>query len=113
MPSALALIANFHPGATRLRALAIHGTAQFAGIVAGGWFGGWMADSVEWRYGFILLAGTGLTYTIVMVSMFPRFPRRVSERKYGLSTPLAVLKSRCYLALSVAFVVFNFMLWMY
>ena len=113
MPAALALIADFHPGATRSKALAIHGTAQFAGIVAGGWFGGWMADSVGWRYGFILLAGAGLAYTVVMAGMFPRFPRRVSERKSGLSAPLAVLKSRCYLALTCAFFVFNFMLWMY
>ncbi len=99
IPAALALIADFHPGATRAKALAIHGTAQFAGIVAGGWFGGWMVSSVGWRYGFILLAGVGLTYTIVLAGVFPRFARRVSERESGRSTPSAVLLSRVDLRL--------------
>ena len=36
VPAALATIAVLHPGMTRSKALAIHSTAQFAGIVAGG-----------------------------------------------------------------------------
>ncbi|MBI1790426.1 MAG: MFS transporter [Acidobacteria bacterium] len=38
-PAALAAIGAAHPGPTRSRAISIHGSAQFAGIVAGGWFG--------------------------------------------------------------------------
>jgi MFS family permease len=43
---ALATIAVLHAGATRSRALAIHGSAQFAGIVGGDWYGGWVADHI-------------------------------------------------------------------
>src|SRR5258708_34937184 len=40
VPAAIALITQAHAGATRSRALAVHGLAQFAGITLGGWYGG-------------------------------------------------------------------------
>ena len=51
-PAALGIIAVFHPGPTRSRALGIHQTAQFAGIILGGWYGGWAAEHIGWRVGF-------------------------------------------------------------
>src|SRR5689334_711943 len=59
VPAALAAIAVLHPGGTRSKALAVHGSAQFAGIIAGGWYGGWAADHIGWRPGFALLAVAG------------------------------------------------------
>ena len=43
VPAALSLIVALHGSETRSRALGIHMTAQLAGIVAGGWWGGWAA----------------------------------------------------------------------
>src|SRR4051794_13731347 len=43
-PAAAGMLAEPHGPATRSRALGIHQSAQLAGIIAGGWYGGWMAD---------------------------------------------------------------------
>src|SRR5207247_3886185 len=48
VPAALGLIATLHPGETRSRALTIHGTASLSGMVAGGWYGEWMAGHSRW-----------------------------------------------------------------
>ena len=78
MPAALATIAVLHPGATRSKALAIHSSAQFAGIIAGGWYGGWTADHVGWRPGFTILAVAGTAYGIVLWRVFRRMPRCIN-----------------------------------
>src|SRR5580704_12802281 len=70
VPAALATIAALHPGRTRSRALAIHSTAQFGGIIAGGWYGGWAADHIGWRRGFALVAIAGAAYALVLWSAF-------------------------------------------
>src|ERR1017187_5449720 len=51
-PAAVGILAEAHSGGTRSKALGMHQSAQLAGIVAGGWYGGWMADHVSWRIGF-------------------------------------------------------------
>lgn len=112
VPAALALIASLHPGATRSRALAIHATAQFFGIVLGGWFGGWTADTVGWRFGFFWLAGAGLAYAVVLVAAFRRLPAPPAVAKAAPAGPAALLRSRCYLALLLAFFAFCLILWM-
>lgn len=111
-PAALALIASFHPGTTRSRALAIHATAQFFGIVLGGWFGGWTADTVGWRSGFIMLAVAGVAYAAVLGAVFRRLPAPPADAQAAPAGALSFLRSRCYLALAFAFFTFCLMLWM-
>ena len=65
-PAALGIIAVFHPGPTRSRALGIHQTAQLAGIVFGGWYGGWAAEHTGWRVGFGALCVAGICYALVL-----------------------------------------------
>lgn len=109
MPAALAMIATVHVGETRSRALAIFSTAQFAGIFAGGWYGGWMADHIGWRAGCFLLAGLGVCYAAVLMLRLPRL--KTIGRLTEIAAPRAVLKSRCWLALCGAFFTFCAMLW--
>ncbi len=112
MPAALALIAALHPGATRSKALAVHMTAQFAGIVAGGWFGGWMADRSGWRAGFFVLAAVGLAYSAVLAARVRKLKIPYREEPGIRPDPLSVARSRCFLALAGVFFAFCFMLWM-
>ena len=113
VPAAFGLIANFHSGRTRSRALAIHGTAQFTGIVAGGWAGGWMADHHLWRYGFAALALIGVLYAVFLARAFRSFPAMPAVERSPESSSLEILTSRCYLALTASFVAFNGLLWMF
>ena len=54
LPASMALIAILHTGRARSTALSLHQTAQMAGIILGGWGGGWLADRFGWRSSFIL-----------------------------------------------------------
>jgi len=112
IPAALSLIAGLHAAGTRSKALAIHSTAQLAGIVAGGWYGGWAADNIGWRPGFYVLAGTGVAYSFVLARVFRAMPDLRPARSREPAAPLDVLKSRCYLALMATFFAFCVMLWM-
>ncbi|MBI3665478.1 MAG: MFS transporter, partial [Acidobacteria bacterium] len=83
------------------------------GIIAGGWFGGWMADHTGWRAAFTWLAAVGLLYAPVLVLFFRRLPGLRTERKQDRARPGDILRSRCYLALAVAFFALCAMLWMF
>jgi MFS family permease len=112
VPAAYAIIAALHPGATRSKALAIHSTAQFAGIIAGGWYGGWTADHIGWRHGFALIALAGVAYALVLRSVFRGTQRFVTRRSHQAAKPADIFKSVCYWALALAFFTFCAMLWM-
>lgn len=113
VPAALGLIAALHTGSTRSRALATHATAQFIGIVAGGWYGGWMADNIGWRPGFFSLTAIGALYAVVLLAVFRGLPPlNVVEKQTETASPMAIFRSRCYLALMAAFFAFCVMLWM-
>lgn len=112
VPAALALIAAVHTGPTRSKALAIHATAQFAGIIAGGWFGGWAAESIGWRNGFAALAAVGLVYAAVLLRALSGAPRPVKDERQIRPDPFSIGRSRCFLALASVFFAFCMMLWM-
>jgi len=111
MPAALSLIAGLHPGATRSKALATHATAQFAGILVGGWLGGWMADHVGWRNGFFALACAGILYAMVLARAFRSLPPISAAESRVAAAPLDIFRSRSFLALLAAFFMFCTMLW--
>jgi MFS family permease len=116
LPAALGLIGMLHPGSTRSTAFSVHGTAQVAGIVFGGWYGGWMADHFGWRTGFLILAVCGIAYAFVLAPVLGRLSNSGPDRKAGVieavaSRPAGIFKSRCYVTLIVGFVSFGIMLW--
>src|SRR4029079_4590140 len=63
MPAALALIADYHTGATRSRAVGLHQMAIYCGVIIGG-FGGYVADDPElgWRFAFEAAGLFGILY---------------------------------------------------
>ena len=82
VPAALAAIASVHSGTTRSKAFAIWATAQLAGIVVGGWYGGFVAERLDWRWVFWLvlvafggmildLPATILQLTGILPALFP------------------------------------------
>ncbi len=114
-PAAVGLIASFHTSAARSRALGIHQSAQFAGLVVGGWYGGWMADHVNWRAGFAVAGGVGLVYAAILAWRLPRPGERttVTTASSFSSAIGALAGSSCYLALCAAFFAFCSMLWVF
>lgn len=65
IPTALALITDFHRGPTRSRAVGLHQMGIYLGVIAGG-FGGYVADSpaLGWRWAFDLCGIVGIVYAL-------------------------------------------------
>lgn len=65
-PAANTLIAQHHEE-TRTRALSIHQTANYTGVVVGSLFAGWIADRFGWRASFAAFGVAGLVWAGVLL----------------------------------------------
>ena len=76
IPAALALIADFHPSATRSRAVGVHQTGIYLGQILGG-FAGYVADSPDhgWRWAFSTCGMIGIIYALPLLALL-RNPER-------------------------------------
>jgi MFS family permease len=65
IPAALALLADYHPGNTRSRAVGFHQTGIYCGVILGG-FSGFVADdpSLGWRSMFAACGIVGMIYAL-------------------------------------------------
>lgn len=67
IPAALALIADYHVGPTRSRAVGIHQMGIYFGVIVGG-FSGYIADSsLGWRWAFYACGIVGMFYALPLV----------------------------------------------
>ena len=76
MPAALALIADYHPGTTRSRAIGVHQVGIYLGQICGG-FAGYVADSPEhgWRWAFSTCGLVGVIYAIPLLLLLKNHER--------------------------------------
>jgi MFS family permease len=75
IPAALALIADYHTGHTRSRAVGLHQLALYCGVIAGG-FGGYVADAPDlgWRVTFDACGAIGMLYALPLVLLLRDAP---------------------------------------
>src|SRR5436190_11629457 len=66
IPAALALIADFHTGDTRAKAVGIHQSGIYAGLALGG-IGGYIAQTSSWRNCFTWFGVAGVLYAVVLL----------------------------------------------
>jgi MFS family permease len=110
-PAAVGILAETHSASTRSRALGIHQSAQLAGIVVGGWYGGWMADHRSWRTGCTLAALAGSVYAAFLAGKLPAsVPPATVSRPHNTGD---IFRSGRYVALSIAFFAHCAMLWIF
>lgn len=78
IPAALALIADYHTHGTRSRAVGIHQTAIYCGIIIGG-FSGYVADAPQlgWRWGFNVTGLVGIVYALPLLWLLRDAPKAV------------------------------------
>jgi MFS family permease len=76
MPAGLALIADFHRGATRSRGVGVHQMGIYAGIILGG-FAGHVADQpgLGWRFAFKACGIVGILYVVPLLLLLSDPPR--------------------------------------
>jgi MFS family permease len=75
IPAALALIAEFHSGPTRSRAIGMHQMAIYAGVMIGG-FSGYAAEhpSFGWRWTFDAAGIAGVLYAVPLIFLLKNPP---------------------------------------
>jgi len=75
IPAALALIAEFHTGSTRSRAVGLHQMGIYAGIIVGG-FTGYVADdpALGWRWAFDACGVVGVLYALPLFALLRNPP---------------------------------------
>jgi len=88
-PAASALIAERHVE-TRARALSVHQTANYIGVVFGSLFAGWIADHYGWRHAFAAFGAAGLCWALVILTTARRQEHHIAPAtRPAISTGLA------------------------
>lgn len=81
IPAALALIADFHTGPTRSRAVGAHQMGIYTGVIVGG-FSGYVADSpnLGWRWAFDACGIVGVLYAVPLFLLLRNPPQAATAR---------------------------------
>ena len=129
-PANYSLLGQYHTD-TRARAMSIHQTAYYVGVIMAGWLAGAIADWFDktnpgngWKYSFVLFGAAGIIWGILMAFRLKDKPLSVEEieerdrRKPGIldgfktvfTTPTAAVLTIGFSGL--VFVITGYMTWM-
>src|SRR5204862_3342881 len=65
-PASMSLVSDYHPPATRSRALSLHQSSVYAGTILGSWLGAWFAAHSGWRSGFYFFGAAGMGLALML-----------------------------------------------
>jgi len=106
IPAALALIADFHTGPTRSRAVGFHQMAIYVGVIIGG-FSGYVADNPDlgWRFAFSVAGFVGVVYAIPLFFLLrnPAAPTVAPVKTSVASATGELFRNRYFLLLVIYF----------
>jgi MFS family permease len=93
IPAALALIADFHTGGTRSRAIGLHQMGIYVGVIIGG-FGGYVADEpgLGWRVAFDACGIAGVAYAVPLFLLLRNPPRTAEAQNRPRTSPGGALR---------------------
>jgi len=93
IPAALALIADFHTGHTRSRAIGLHQMGIYVGVIVGG-FGGYVADhpGLGWRVAFDVCGIVGVAYAVPLFLLLRNPPRLADAQNRPRTSPGGALR---------------------
>lgn len=121
-PSNYSILAQYHTD-TRARAMSIHQTAYYVGVILAGWLAGLIADKAGWRWSFLIFGGIGILWGILMIFRLDNRPPSISSKESGemakpgfldgfkavFTTPTALMLTIGFSGL--IFVITGFMTW--
>ena len=64
-PANYSLLGQYHTD-TRARAMSIHQTSYYVGVILAGWLAGYIGDHLGWQYAFYIFGGAGVIWAAVM-----------------------------------------------
>ena len=123
-PSNYSILAQYHTD-TRARAMSIHQTAYYIGVILAGWLAGLIADKLGWQYSFLVFGGFGLIWGVLMIFRLNNRPpvevpaeagQQVADKPGFLDGFKAVFTTPTALALTLGFsglifVITGYMTW--
>jgi len=120
-PSNYSILAQYHTD-TRARAMSIHQTAYYIGVILAGWLAGLIADKLGWEYSFLVFGGFGLIWGVLMIFRLNNKPIEAAAPSEHVEKPgfrdgfKAVFTTPTALALTLGFsglifVITGYMTW--
>ena len=120
-PSNYSILAQYHTD-TRARAMSIHQTAYYIGVILAGWLAGLIADKLGWEYSFLVFGGFGLIWGVLMIFRLNNKPIEAAAPSEPVEKPgfldgfKAVFTTPTALALTLGFsglifVITGYMTW--
>jgi MFS family permease len=93
IPAALALIADYHVGSTRSRAIGIHQMGIYCGVIVGG-FSGYVADApnLGWRWAFDVCGIGGMLFALPLIFLLRDAPKAPGAQEASVS-PLGAARA--------------------
>ena len=93
IPAALALIADFHAGPTRSRAIGFHQMGIYCGVIVGG-FSGYVADApaLGWRWAFDACGVAGMVLAVPLLLLLRDAPKAAGTAPHSIS-PLGAARA--------------------
>lgn len=73
-PANYSLLGQYHTD-TRARAMSIHQTSYYVGVILAGWLAGYIGDHLGWQYAFYIFGGAGVIWAVVMAVRLKDLPR--------------------------------------
>lgn len=86
LPAALAMIGDWHPRATRGKAVAVLILGANIGPIIGGTFAGWVGENHGWRAVMYVLGGIGVIHTFVLLKFLKNATPAPVEIAQGAET---------------------------
>ena len=85
-PTYTGIIAEYHDTRTRARAMSLHQTSYYIGVITCGFLAGWVAEKLGWQYAFYIFGGIGILFTAVLALRLKDKPRDSTEDSSVIST---------------------------
>ena len=81
-PANYSLLGQYHTD-TRARAMSIHQTSYYVGVILAGWLAGYIGDHLGWQYAFYIFGGAGVLWAAVMAWRLKDLPRKEMPDQVG------------------------------
>lgn len=89
-PANYSLLGQYHKE-TRARAMSIHQTAYYVGVILAGWLAGYIADKLGWQYSFIIFGAVGVVWGIIMAIRLKDKVEETPKEKPVQNTKIGIL----------------------
>lgn len=86
-PTYTGIIASYHDSSTRARAMSLHQTSYYLGVITCGFLAGWMAENFGWKYAFFLFGGLGIVFTAVLAARLKDKPADHAQAAVKTDSP--------------------------